>query len=100
MNTILQQLYNGEICLRERYRPVLEEYKEIRKKHMENYKGFIEKLSSPLDTEFIKIMDEQFETVPLDFFQMFSDGFKLGAKMMIEVLYSEDKNETVEEFMN
>lgn len=65
MNTILQQLYNGEICLIEQYRPILEEYKAIRKKHMDNYKGFIEKLGSPLDKEFIKMMDEQFETAPL-----------------------------------
>ena len=84
MNTILQQLYYGEICLSEQYSPVLEEYKAMRKRHMENYKGFIEKLGSPL------------ETVPLDFFQMFSDGFKLGAKMMIEVLCSGDEKETSE----
>lgn len=84
MNTILQQLYNGEICLIEQYRAILEEYKAIRKKHMDNYK------------DFIKIMDEQFETAPLDFFQMFSDGFKLGAKMMIELLYSGDGKETAE----
>lgn len=96
MNTILQQLYNGEICLTEKYRPILEEYQAIRKKHMDHYKSFIEKLGSPLDKEFIKIMDEQFETVPLDFFQMFSDGFKLGAKMMIDVLYSEDGKGTAE----
>lgn len=43
MNTILQQLYNVEICLIEQYRPTLEEYKAIRKKHMDNYKDFIEK---------------------------------------------------------
>lgn len=89
MNTILQQLYNGEICLTEQYRPILEEYKVMRKKHMENYNIFIEKLGSPLDKEFIKIIDEEFDTLPLDFFQMFSDGFKLGVKMMIEVLYGE-----------
>ena len=77
MNTILQQLYNGEICLTEQYRPILEEYQAIRKKHMDNYKSFI-------------------ETAPLDFFQMFSDGFKLGAKMMIEVLYSGDGKVTAE----
>ena len=96
MNTILQQLYNGEICLTEQYRTILEEYKAIRKKQMDNYKRFIEKLDSPLDKEFIKIMNEQFETAPLDFFQMFSDGFKLGAKMMIEVLYREDGKDTAE----
>lgn len=59
MNTILQQLYNGEICLTEQYRPILEEYQAVRKKHMEHYKSFIEKLGNPLDKEFIKIMDEQ-----------------------------------------
>ena len=31
MNTILQQLYDGEICLTEQYRPILEEYQAIRK---------------------------------------------------------------------
>lgn len=96
MNTLLQQLYRGEICPEEQYRPVLEEYKTMRKKHMENYHNFIEKLGSPLDKEFINIMDEQLDTLPLDFFQMFSDGFKLGAKMMIEVFYSEEKKETYE----
>ena len=66
------------------------------KKHMDYYKNFIEKLGSPLDKEFIKIMDVQFETAPLNFFQMFSDGFKLGAKMMIEFLYSGDEKTTAE----
>lgn len=94
MNTLLQQLYNGEIYPAEQYRPILEEYKAMRKKHMENYDNFVEKLDSSLKMEFISIMDEQLDTLPLDFYQMFSDGFKLGAKMMIEVLDGEDKKET------
>lgn len=94
MSTLLQQLYNGEIFPAEQYRPFLEEYRVKRKKHLENYDSFIQKLGSPLDKEFIKIMDEQLDTLPLDFYQMFSDGFKLGAKMMIEVLDGEDKKET------
>lgn len=94
MSTLLQQLYNGEIFPAEQYRPVLEEYKAMRKKHMENYDNFVEKLDSSLKMEFISIMDEQLDTLPLDFYQMFSDGFKLGAKLMIEVLDGEDKRET------
>lgn len=96
MSTLLQQLYNGEIFPAEHYRPYLEEYKVMRKKHLENYDSFIQKLGSPLDKEFIKIMDEQLDTLPLDFFQMFSDGFKLRAKMMIEVLDGESEKETYE----
>lgn len=80
MNTILQQIYYGEICLSEQYSPVLEEYKAMRKRHMENYKGFIEKLGSPLDKEFIKIMDEQFETVPLDFSRCSQTDLSWGQK--------------------
>ena len=94
MNTILWQIYNGEICMTEQYRPVLDEYKAMREKHLENYKDFLAKLDSPLDEEFIKIIDEQFDELPFDFFQMFSDGFRLGAKMMIEVLGNEDNGKT------
>ena len=50
-------------------------------------------LSCPLDQEFIDIMDEQLETVPFDFYHMFSEGFKLGAKMMIEILYNKEEED-------
>lgn len=63
------------------------------KKQMENYDSFIQKLDNPLDKEFIKIMDEQLDTILFDFFQMLSEGFKLGAKMMIEVLDGEGEKE-------
>lgn len=63
---------------------------------MEHYKCFIGKIGSFLDAEFIKIVNEQFETLPFNFFQMLSDDFKLGVKMTIEVLYSEDRKEPEE----
>lgn len=91
MNTILQQLYDGEIYPCEQYRPVLEEYKAMRKKHMKNYEEFIKKLAPPLDEEFARIMDEQIDAVPLDLFQMFTDGFRLGARMMIEIFEEKSK---------
>ena len=89
---VLEQLYE-DIILSEEYNKVLEEQDAIRKKQMEHYKSFIEKLSSPLDQEFIDIMDEQLETVPFDFYHMFSEGFKLGAKMMIEILYNKEEED-------
>ena len=82
---VLEQLYE-DIILSEEYNKVLEEQEAIRKKQMEHYKSFIEKLSSPLDQEFI-------ETVPFDFYHMFSEGFKLGAKMMIEILYNKEEED-------
>lgn len=89
MKNILRALYDGEISPAEQYQPMIEDYKIIRKKQYEQYTEFIKKLGSPLDKEFELIMDEQLETLPLELSQMFIDGFRLGAKMIIEVY--EDK---------
>lgn len=89
MDKILQALYDGEIYPAEQYRPMLEQYIAPRKKHHQNYEDFVKKLGSPLDDEFIRIMDEQIDAVPLELSEMFIDGFRLGARMMIEIF--EDK---------
>lgn len=87
-----KQLYEGEIYPAEQYLPLLEEYKKLRKEQHQHYDDFVQelnKLSTPLGDRFIKIMDEQLDTIPLEFSEMFIDGFRLGARMMIEVF--EDK---------
>ena len=92
MDTILQQLYDGKIFPAEQYRPTVEEYKKLYKKHYQHYEDFIKELSQmqkPLDTRFVEIMDEQLDTIPYEISNMFIDGFRLGARMMIEVF--EDK---------
>ncbi|WP_027399170.1 DUF6809 family protein [Anaerovorax odorimutans] len=96
MESILLQLYNGEIFPAEQFRPKMEEYVKMRKEHYHNYEDFTKKLKEldpALYGQFIKIMDEQFCEIPLEISEMFIDGFKLGAKMMIEVLQNktEDK---------
>lgn len=89
MDKILKALYEGELYPAEQYRPMTEEYIALRKKHHQSYEDFIRKLGSPLDEEFIHIMDEQLDAVPFELAETFIDGFRLGAKMMIEVF--EDK---------
>lgn len=89
MDKILQALYDGKIFPAEQYRPITEEYIALWKKHYQSYEDFVKKLGSPLDKEFIRIMDEQIDTIPLELSEMFIDGFRLGARMMIEVF--EDK---------
>ncbi|MEW4411423.1 DUF6809 family protein [Clostridium sp. AN503] len=92
MQEILKQLYNGEISPAEQYLPFMEEYKKLWKEQYQHYEDFVQelnKLSTPLGDRFIKIMNEQLETIPLELSEMFIDGFRLGVKMMIEVF--EDK---------
>lgn len=52
---------------------------------VQNYDDFINKIGSPLDEDFVRIMDEQLDTLPFELSEMFIDGFRLGAKIMIEV---------------
>jgi hypothetical protein len=89
MDKILQALYDGEIYPAEQYRPMIEEYTVLRKKQYQKYEDFIKKIGSPLDEEFIQIMDQQLDMFPLELSETFLDGFRLGAKMMIEIF--EDK---------
>lgn len=93
MDKILQALYSGEIYPVEQYRPMIEEYIALRKNHYKSYEDFIKKLGIPLDKEFIQIMDEQLDAVPLELSEMFIDGFRLGARMMIEVFEDKYQNE-------
>lgn len=91
MDKILQSLYNGNVYPADQYRPLLEEYAALWKKQYEHYEDFIKKIGSPLDKEFECIMDEQLETLPLEFSQIFIDGFRLGAKMVIEIYEDKDQ---------
>lgn len=93
MVKILQALYSGEIYPAERYRPLIEEYKILRKKHYEHYEDFIKKIGSPLDKEFERIMDEQLDTLPLELSETYIDGFRLGARLMIEIFDDKYKTE-------
>lgn len=86
MQSILYQLFNGEISPIEQFYPILEKHRELQKKNNLHINDFEEKLNESLKIEFHHIMEEQMEMIPFDFSQMFIDGFKLGMRMAIEVL--------------
>ncbi|MEY8390917.1 hypothetical protein D3Z36_04170 [Lachnospiraceae bacterium] len=97
MSTVLHQLYNGKLCPAEQYQPLQDAYRDMRREQCSHYTDFIkalEQLEPPLDKRFIEIMDEQLDTIPMDFSAMFIDGFCLGAQMMIEILGNDRSRET------
>ena len=98
MKSLLLQLYNGEVYPAEQYTPRTAEYRKLRQEHYKHYEDFIKQLKllePPLDKRFIEIMDEQLDTIPLETSEMFIDGFRLGARMMIEI-YQKDFTDTCE----
>ena len=76
MKSVLLRLYDGEICPAEQFGLKTEEYRSMRQAQY------------PLHEKFIDIMDEQLDTFPLELSGSFLDGFRLGARMMIEVYQS------------
>ena len=88
MKNLLNQLYDGKIYPAEQYTPQIEEYRRLWKEHYqhrEKFMGQLRKMDPPLDREFIEIMDEQLDAVPLELSEMFIDGFFLGVRLMTEV---------------
>lgn len=89
MKSVLSALYGGEIHPAEQYTPKIKEYWEIRQRNCRHYKDFSEvlrKLNPPLDKWFVQILDEQIDELPYELSQMFIDGFRLGARIMLETL--------------
>ena len=64
--------------------------KNCGKEYYKNHEDFIKKIGSPLDKQFIQILDQQMDMFPLELSETFLDGFRLGARMMIEILGDED----------
>ena len=85
MDKTLQDLYYGKIFPAEQFQPLIDEFSALQQKFYQDYDDFIKKLGSPLDQEFKRIMDEQLNLLPFNFTQSFIDGFRLGAKIVIEI---------------
>lgn len=89
MTTILEKLYHGELYPEEQHIPKIVAHRLLKEKHYQHYEGFIAKLDEPLKGEFIQIMDEHLDTIPFEVKEMFLDGLRLGARMILELLDEE-----------
>lgn len=85
MNSVIENLYNGNLCPCKHYEPILEHYYEKKEEAFQGYESFIKKLDSKNAKEFEIIMDKHLELLSLEMEQNFSDGFKLGVKLMCEI---------------
>lgn len=93
MNSILKQLYDGDISPAEQFRPYLEEYTAKVDKIRKAESVFTEKLTKQQEEEYDKLMDEHSRLMPLEMSQVYVDGFKTGARIMCEV-FSKNEEES------
>lgn len=90
MKSILQQLYDGEIALSDQFKPHLKEYREKWEQMGKDITAFTEKLTKEQEVEFNDLMNKHLSTMPVEMAQVFSDGFKLGVRIMCEVFSDEE----------
>ncbi len=90
MSKLLEDLYNGVIAPVEYYYDKTEEYKELREKYYKHCEDFIKRIGEPLKFDFNDILDEHNALITManksTLEGTFVDGFRLGAKMMLEIL--------------
>ena len=83
-------LYRGDIYPAEQYLPTTEDYKAAYQEHHKHYDDFIAKIGSPFGEELEHIMEEYLNIISMELSKMFIEGFRLGAKLTIEVFEDED----------
>lgn len=93
MKSILLELFQGEITPLERYAATLKEYKEQWDNTLKSENSFVKKLDDPLRAEFEKLMDDHFDLIPLEMSDVFVEGFRIGARIMLESLWDKNNND-------
>lgn len=89
MKDILLSLYKGSINPEAQYHSKCEEFKAARNKYCDHYDDFVKalsKLDPALAKQFMDIEDEQLSMLPAEYSETFISGFRLGARMMLEIL--------------
>ena len=87
MKSILHQLYDGEIAPWEQCVTRLTDCRAKRQEHLRHYESLRRTLTEEQRKELEEVMDEQLALFPLEQADSFIKGFRLGASIMMEVLF-------------
>ena len=85
----MHKLYRGEIAPADGYEARLEEYQTMRQSHILEYEAFIQSLEPRQQKDFLRIMNHQFDTIPMEYADTFGDGLQIGGKMVVAVFQKE-----------
>ena len=89
MDTILQQFYEGKLIPVLHPRPATQEYQDISQQHSQHYDAFrstLKDIDPALPKQFDALQDEMLELNYIETKEEFLNGFRLGARMMLEIL--------------
>lgn len=88
MNSVIRQLYDGEIFPGEQWAPAFAAFREARQALMNRHEDFLrtlENMDPALAKKFEDLMNADIDNISPDYYAAFYSGFCLGSKLMIEV---------------
>lgn len=91
MGKLLEQLYAGELHPADRMSRDNEEYITLCRESLEEIERFSSKLDVDLREEFDGLMEHYLELAYMEKTQTFGDGFRIGAGLMCEVFYENNR---------
>lgn len=100
MKSVLEQLYYGKIFPAEEYKPILREVRKKRKAAERHVEDFLHTLSSEQRFKVERLLTEYATMLDSELAQIFSDGFRLGSRMMCEVFMQQEVEGLLEEEEN
>lgn len=89
MSSVLQSLYYGHLLPEEQVVPKDPKYRQLSRELSEAMMGWREKLSSEEFADLEALIDLQQQIQGMEMAAAFTQGFRLGAGLMIEVLLRE-----------
>lgn len=86
MQRVIKQIYSGELCPAERSKVCIAEFYTAKNAAVQSYDAFEEKLCQSMKEELDEYLSKESDVTAYHMEQAFSDGFRLGAQLMLEVL--------------
>lgn len=86
MKSVLEELFYGNIDPSEIFYPKSKEYKEVSRKYCDDVEEFYKKLDPFLKESFNIVNGEFGDVLNYENLEIFLGGFRLGARIMLEVM--------------
>lgn len=87
MQKIIEQLYFGNININEYFDPKSKEpFRQALQDNLEMEADFEKRLPDDLKHDFEQIMQNFIESASMEYINMFTEGFRLGARLMLDIL--------------
>lgn len=86
MQSVIKQIYSGDLCPAERSKVCIAEFYTAKNAAVQAHDAFEEKLCQSMKEELDEYLSKESDVTAYHMEQVFSDGFRLGAQLMLEVL--------------